>query len=46
MERIGRKKTLMFIAMGNYAIGFTSILLADRPEFIYLGRYGHDFLCH
>ena len=38
MERIGRKKTLMLVAMGNYAIGFTCILLADRAEFIYVGR--------
>jgi hypothetical protein len=39
MERIGRKKCLMLVAMGSYATGFISILLADRAEFIYVGRY-------
>lgn len=39
MERIGRKKSLMLVAMGNYAVGFTCILLADRAEFIYVGRF-------
>jgi MFS family permease len=38
MERIGRKKCLMLVSMSNYAVGFACILLADRAEFIYVGR--------
>ena len=39
MERIGRRKTLMFVASGFYAGGFIFITLASSAELIYTGRY-------
>ena len=38
MERIGRKKSLMLVAGGFYALGFILISLASHAEFIYAGR--------
>ena len=38
MERIGRKKSLMFVAGGFYSLGFILITLASHAEFIYAGR--------
>ena len=38
MERIGRKKSLMFVAGGFYSLGFILISLASHAEFIYAGR--------
>ena len=38
MERIGRKKALMFVAGGFYSLGFILISLASHAEFIYAGR--------
>jgi len=39
MERIGRRRTLMFIASGFYAGGFLFITLAGSAELIYCGRF-------
>jgi len=39
MERIGRRKTLMFVASGFYAGGFIFITLASSAELIYTGRF-------
>jgi len=39
MERIGRKKSLMFVAGGFYSLGFILITLASHAEFIYAGRF-------
>ena len=38
MERIGRKKTLMFVAGGFYSLGFILVCLASQAELIYAGR--------
>ena len=38
MERIGRRRTLMFVASGFYAGGFLLITLASSAELIYSGR--------
>lgn len=38
MERIGRKKSLMFVAGGFYILGFLLIGLASRVELLYAGR--------
>ena len=38
MERIGRKKSLMLVSGGFYALGFILITLASQAEFIYAGR--------
>jgi len=39
MERIGRRRTLMFVASGFYAGGFLLITLASSAELIYTGRF-------
>ena len=39
MERIGRKKSLMFVAGGFYILGFLLISLASRVELLYAGRF-------
>eukprot|EP00092_Neocalanus_flemingeri_P029051 GFUD01031537.1.p1 GENE.GFUD01031537.1~~GFUD01031537.1.p1 ORF type:complete len:528 (-),score=96.95 GFUD01031537.1:115-1698(-) len=39
MERIGRRRTLMFVASGFYAGGFLLITLASTAELIYSGRF-------
>jgi len=39
MERIGRRKTLMFVASGFYAGGFLLITLAASAELVYTGRF-------
>lgn len=39
MERIGRRRTLMFVASGFYAGGFLLITLASSAELIYSGRF-------
>jgi len=39
MERIGRRRTLMFVASGFYAGGFLLITLAGSAELIYTGRF-------
>lgn len=39
MERIGRKKSLMFVAGGFYILGFLLIGLASRVELLYAGRF-------
>ena len=38
MERIGRKKSLMFVAGGFYILGFLLLGLASRVELLYAGR--------
>ena len=38
MERIGRKRALMWVSAANYAIGFALILLANSAIQIYIGR--------
>ena len=39
MEKIGRKKSLMFVAGGFYILGFLLISLATRVELLYAGRF-------
>ena len=39
MEKIGRKKSLMFVAGGFYILGFLLISLASRVELLYAGRF-------
>jgi len=39
MERIGRRRTLMFVASSFYAGGFLLITLAGYAEMIYAGRF-------
>ena len=39
MEKIGRKKSLMFVAGGLYILGFLLISLASRVELLYAGRF-------
>jgi len=39
MERIGRKKSLMFVAGGFYILGFLLLGLASRVELLYAGRF-------
>lgn len=39
MERLGRRKTLMFVASGAYAGGFILIVLANGAEMVYTGRF-------
>ena len=38
MEKIGRKKTLLWVSTFNYALGFILILVANNTIFIYIGR--------
>ena len=38
MERIGRKKTLLFVTSSCFFLGYLAIFLANHVALIYLGR--------
>jgi len=39
MEKFGRKRTLLFVSLGSYALGFIFIFLAVNDILIYIGRF-------
>jgi len=39
MEKLGRRRTLMWVASGSYGLGFLLIVLANGAEMVYTGRF-------